>query len=144
MVHVLETITLAANPDAVWSVIGDFGTLHDWHPMIAECRMRDNAPSDQIGGIRELSLANGARVVETLTARSEDGRSYSYDFVESPFPISNYLSTIRVRRGEEDGQSVIEWEAEFETPPEAEQEMAGAISAVYTSGFEALAARFGG
>ena len=144
MVHVFETITLNASPDDVWAFIGDFGMLHSWHPMVDSCQMRDNAPSDQVGNIRELVLANGAPVVETLTERSDDGRTYSYDFVEVPFPITNYLSTIRVRRGDGDGRSVVEWEANFDTPAEAETELTGVIKGVYTSGFGALKEQFGG
>ena len=143
MVHVFETIALNAGPDDVWSAIGDFGALDSWHPMVEKCQMRDNAPSDQLGAIRELKLVTGAPVVESLTARSEDGRTYSYDFVEVPFPISNYLSTIRVRRGPEPGLSLVEWESNFDTPAETEADLTSLITKVYTSGFQALKERFG-
>ena len=144
MVHVFETMTLNAGPDDVWSAIGDFGTLHAWHPMVDTCEMRDGAASDGVGNIRELVLANGAPVVESLRDRSEDGRTYSYDFIEVPFPITNYLSTIRVRRGAADGQSVVEWESNFDTPSDAESELTGVITGVYTSGLRALRDKFGG
>lgn len=143
MVHVFETVTLSAGPDEVWAVVGDFNGLSNWHPAIANSNIRDGATADQVGAIRELALENGASVVETQTDRSEDGRTYTYDFVESPFPITNYLATVRVRRGAEEGQSVVEWESNFDTPPEAETEMKEAISGVYTSGFGALKERFG-
>ena len=143
MVHVFETITLNASPDDVWAAIGDFGALHSWHPMVDTCAMRDGAPSDGIGNVRELVLANGAPVVESLKDRSEDGRTYSYDFVEVPFPITNYLSTIRVRRGDEDGKAVVEWESNFDTPSEAETELTDVITGVYTSGLGALNEKFG-
>ena len=143
MVHVFETATLNASPNDVWSAIGDFGALHSWHPMVDSCAMRDGTPSDGIGNIRELVLANGAAVVESLKDRSEDGRSYSYDFVEVPFPITNYLSTIRVKPGASDSQAIVEWESNFNTPPEAEEELTGVVTGVYTSGLGALKERFG-
>ena len=82
----------AASADAVWTKIGDFCGISNWHPAIEKCALSAD------GKMRTLSLKGGGTIVEKLEKRDDAGHSYSYSIVEGPLPVANYVSTIGVRR----------------------------------------------
>lgn len=79
-----SSATVAADSATVWSAIGDFCDIDDWHPGIVSCVLeaRDGVVH------RQLTLGDGAPVLEQLVA-SEPGVSYSYKIVEAPLPITD-------------------------------------------------------
>src|SRR5262249_10987967 len=81
-----------ASVQAVWSLIGPFCAIKDWLPPVGQCIEDGKTPSTRI-----LITKDGkAAFVETQTARNEAGHSYSYTFLSSPLPVSDYTSTIKV------------------------------------------------
>src|SRR3954466_11736875 len=99
-----RTMEVNAAPAAVWSAIGGFCAIKDWLPPVGICIEDGKTPST-----RTLVTKDGkAAFVEKQTARNDGEYSYSYSFVSSPLPVTNYSSTIKVTaRGE--GASVITW-----------------------------------
>ena len=122
-----------AAPDKVWSTVGDFCAIADWHPAVASCE-----ESDADGATRRtLSLEGGGEIVEELVSRDDDAMTYTYRIIESPLPVANYESTIAVT-GEGD-TSTLSWEGTFDAAEGASEEDAtGAITGIYDAGLASI------
>jgi hypothetical protein len=125
-----------ASASAVWSVIGPFCAIKNWLPPVGECIEDGKAPPTRVLVTRDGKAA----FVETQTARNDNEHSYSYEFVSSPLPVSNYKATIKVTaRG--DGYSTITWSGSY-TPDEGKEKAASeALSGVYEAGLTEIKAR---
>lgn len=125
-----------ASASAVWSVIGPFCAIKDWLPPVGECIEDGKAPPTRI-----LVTKDGkAAFVETQTARNDGEHSYSYAFLSSPLPVSNYRSTIKVS-AKGDGSSTITWSGSY-TPDEGKEKAANeALIGVYEAGLAEIKAR---
>jgi len=87
---------IGASADDVWKVVGEFGGIANWHPAIAKSELSPGKPGDAVGSIRTCTLGDGAQLREEQTARSDAERSYTYSILESPMPVENYISTVKV------------------------------------------------
>ena len=125
-----------ASAAAVWSLIGPFCAIKEWLPPVGQCIEDGKAPPTRI-----LVTKDGkAAFVETQTARSEAEHSYSYTFLSSPLPVSNYTSTIKVT-AKGDGSSTITWSGSY-TPEQGKEKAASeALGGVYEAGLAEIQAR---
>jgi hypothetical protein len=130
------SLDLAVPPEAVWKLVGGFGSLPDWLPIISRSEL------DEGGRTRRLATADGSALVERLMAFDERGRSYTYEIVQAPFPVTGYSSTLKVTAGKDAKGSHVEWTGEF-TPKGASNEEASRIfQGIYDEGLRALASHF--
>lgn len=129
MTNVTRSGAFRANADEVWSVIGDFHRLADWHPAL------EKQTAD--GEVRNLHVQGGGTIVERLIGTDE--RSYAYEIVSGPLPVENYRSVLAVAPAE--GGSVVIWTSTFE--PTAD-DAATAIAGIYEAGLAALSERLPG
>ena len=109
---VKETIAVAAPPEAIWAVLGDFASLAAWHPMVAES---EGVGGNANGAQRTVILSGGGQLVDGLDEYDAAERFYSYRLSkENPevFPVSFYSSTIAVRPAGE-GRSEVVWTGRF-------------------------------
>ena len=133
--------------DQVWSVARDFDGLGTWNAeMVPSCEIEDGKSGDQVGAIRNFTLANGAQLREQLLSHSDVDRSYSYDFQKHPFEgVENYLATIRVTPVTDGDKSFVEWWTTFDCAPDQLDHWQGFFaSEVFQGGFDALKAHFSG
>lgn len=63
--------------------------------------------------VRRLATPGGATIIERLAAFNHPGRSYSYVIVESPFPVTDYVSTLRVKDVDGGEGTRVEWSGRF-------------------------------
>lgn len=139
MVKVFVSSVISAPADKVWAVVRDFNGMPGWHPLITRSIIEGGRPSDSIGCIRCLSLADGVRVREQLLSLSDFDYSFSYVIVESGLNVTNYVAGLKLTPVTDGNQTFGEWTAEFETKPGSEQEMATMIAReVFQAGFDAL------
>ncbi len=131
-----RSIEVRAAPAAVWSAIGAFCAIKDWLPPVGMCIEDGKTPST-----RTLVTKDGkAAFVETQTARSDTEHSYSYTFVSSPLPVTNYSSTIQViAKGE--GVSVVTWTGSYTPDSGKEKDASDALNGVYEAGLAGIKAR---
>lgn len=131
---VTETASIKASPDKVWAASAkDFCGIGAFHPAIEKCELSDG------GKTRTLSLKGGGTIVEKQTA-NKDGKSYSYVIVESPLPVANYKSTFSIK-GKGD-TSTVTWTGSFKPKGADAATAKKAIDGIYTSGLDALKAKF--
>ena len=130
--EVNQSVEVAAPPEKVWDMIGDFCSIADWHPVVKQC-----AASEQDGvAMRKLTTVDGAVLVEKRVQYSDEGMSYTYVIVDSPLPVSNYTSTLAVM-GMGDG-SMITWSGEFAAKGAPDAKAVEVITGIYQAGLKAL------
>ena len=81
--------------------------------------------------LRTLSLKGGGTIVEELMARDDAGRSYTYPILESPLPVADYKSTIRVL---DEGGTVIAWNGTFAAKGAPDADAVAVIAGIYDAG----------
>jgi len=67
----------------------------------------------EAGSVRSIRLRNGISVRERLLAISPHDRSYRYSVIESPLPIRDHESTVRLV-SLNNSQTQMTWTAKFE------------------------------
>jgi hypothetical protein len=126
----------AASASTVWSVIGPFCAIKNWLPPVGECIEDGKAPPTRVLVTRDGKAA----FVETQTARNDNEHSYSYAFLSSPLPVSNYKATIKVT-AKGDGSSTITWSGSY-TPDQGKENAASeALIGVYEAGLAEIKAK---
>jgi hypothetical protein len=106
--------------DEVWAVARDFNGLATWNAaMVPTSEIEDGKSGDEVGAVRNFTLANGANLREKLLAHSDRDRSYVYDFQKHPFEgVENYVATIHFLPVTETNQTFVEWWTEFDCAPD--------------------------
>jgi Polyketide cyclase / dehydrase and lipid transport len=134
---------IPASADEVWGLVRDFNGLPAWHPAIAESTMDSGTPAE-VGSVRRLVLGDGGVVVERLLTLDDTDRRYTYEILESPFPVRRYVSTIRIAPVTDVGHAFVEWWSEYDAEGADETGLSDTFaSGVYGSGLAALQQRFG-
>ena len=101
---VAESVDLAAAPDEVWSLIGEFGGA--WHPLIAKVSLTGTG----IGQLRTIQTLDGQQLVERLEAIDDAKRFLRYTNI-SGMPVSHYIGTLEVTP--KGSGSVVDWRVQF-------------------------------
>ena len=134
----LQTVTgsveLAAPPDDVWSLIGQFNL--QWHPAVARARLI----GDGLGQLRKLQTRDGREIVERLAEVDNTKRSYRYTLV-SGVPASHYAGVIDVKP--KANGSVAEWRIEFLANTKPNSAVRTMVSRLIETGLGSLKTRFG-
>ncbi len=139
MVQVYTSSVIDTSADNVWSRIRDFNGLPQWHPLIADSRIENNQPSDRVGCIRHFHTKDGGMIRERLLALSDYDYSQTYEILESPMGVDNYVATLKLTPVTDGGRTFAEWWAEFDCAPEREAAVAEQIGqGVYQAAFDSL------
>ena len=85
---------------------------------------------------RTLSLEGGGAIIENQT--DHEGLSYSYDIVESPLPVRNYHSTLKVTGS--GNETTVEWWGWFDAKGATNAEAAAVIAGIYEAGLNQILA----
>lgn len=147
---IARSITIAAKPDAVWTVVGDFAGIGRWHP---DVKTSEGSGGNAAGGRRKVTLKKGGTLDEGLDEWNAQARSYAYRLSDpdlKALPVSSYSATLTVTP-EGDGAKV-EWLGRFyrgdtgNEPPEELSDEAGkaAMDRYFGDGLEGLKARVEG
>jgi len=143
MIRVYVSTVIDAGADTVWLRIRDFNALPLWHPAIVDSRIENNEPSDRVGCVRHFHSRDGGMIRERLLALSDYDYSCTYEILESPMGVANYVATLKLTPITDGGRSFAEWSAEFDCAEGRESELTDSIgNGVFQSGFEALKRHF--
>lgn len=132
MVSTTITRDVPHRADRVWQLVGGFGSLPEWLPYITESRLGEG------GRLRTLRNADGGVIVERLQAFDEVAHSYRYSIARAPFPVTDYLSTLRVI-DVGPGGARVEWSGTFTPDGVSDREAAALFEGIYRDGLAALA-----
>ena len=100
---------LVAPIDRVWACFADFGDLSAWAPG----RSRVPVEGRGVGAVRTVEGDGGRPVRERLEAYDPTRYTFTYAMVESPFPFTNYVATVRLH-DLGGGRTSIDWSSTFE------------------------------
>ena len=135
---VSEEVELAASPARTWAVIKDFQRWQTWHPAFATTEITKGGGNAK-GTVRVLAAKDGAKFNEELLMHDDAARAYQYRIIDSPLPISGYVSTIEVKESKL-GSRVV-WSSNFTVNPGVSDEaMKKTIAGVYRAGLDSLKA----
>src|SRR5262245_38889623 len=130
---VASSVELAATPEDVWSVIGQFDL--QWHPGVARARLI----GEGLGQLRRLETRDGREIVERLAEVDNTKRSYRYTLV-SGVPASHYAGVIDVRP--KGNGSVADWRVEFLADNKPDIAVRTQVSTLVKTGLGSLKQRF--
>lgn len=132
------TVEISASADEVWKLLGGFNALPDWLPFIAE------SVASEGGRVRHLTTADGAVIVERLQTFDNAARTYSYSIEQGPFPVTDYLATVKVSEVPGKQAALVEWGGQFVAAGITEAEAIAIFDAVYQGGLKELSKHFPG
>lgn len=126
-----KSVDVDAPASKVWSMIGPFCSIKNWHPAIGQCT--------ESGGVRHLTTKDGkAQFIEKQTASDSKTMMYSYVIEESPLPIKDYKSTLQVTP-EGNDKSKVTWSATYTPDPGKEAAADQALTGIYEGGLNNIA-----
>jgi len=128
-----DTVELAAAPDAVWSVVGQFSL--DWHPAVARVILT----GEGLGQLRKLGTVDGREIVERLDEVDNAKRFYRYSLVAG-VPASHYAGTIEVTP--KGSGCVAGWRVEFLANNQPDIVVRTMVSRLVETGLGSLKSRF--
>jgi hypothetical protein len=129
MSQVLRSRNLPVSADRAWALIGQPGSISQWHPAITQSPVE--------GSKRSCTLADGAQIEEEIREHDDQKRSYTYVITGGPLPVKDYASTLKVEAVGVDNCR-IEWAASFEALAPAD-EVEAMVGGVYDAGLDAVA-----
>ena len=144
MVKVIRSTILPAPVEAVWDVLRDFNGHDRWHPAVATSQIERGREPDRVGSVRKFRLGDGSELREQLLALSDVDASYSYCLLDTPIPLFNYVSHVRLMPVTDDDHTFWQWEGQFSTFAEQKDALAALVgNDIYQVGFDAIRADMG-
>jgi hypothetical protein len=132
-----RSVEVDGSPSAIWSAIGPFCAIGEWHPAIATCTEDGNKPST-----RTLVTKDGkATFVELQVANNPEKHRYSYSFVSSPLPVTHYRSTLQVT-AKGNAHSTVTWSGDYTPDQGKEKDAEAALNGIYDAGLQAIKLKF--
>ena len=101
---------IAAPISRVWACFADFGDLGGWAPGTPKVTL--DGPPTAVGTVRLVEGEGQPPLRERLTAYDADARTFSYAMLESPFPFTDYLASVRLS-DLGGGRTGIRWSSSF-------------------------------
>jgi hypothetical protein len=97
----------------IWSAVRDFGH-YSWAGVVSETHIEDGKAGDAVGCVRNVRT-NDRIIRQRLLAHSDLERSYTYSLCEPiPFPLRDYVATLRITPVTDGDRALIEWWASFD------------------------------
>lgn len=136
--QVFRSMIIDAPLNRVWAAVRAFDGVAAWNPGVTSANL-DDGGATATGTVRVLQIADGTVFRETLLAHSDAETFYTYDIVDSPLPVTGYVSTHRFIPITHGGQTLGIWESRFECAPEDAAEMERVVGdEIYIGGMTGL------
>jgi len=144
---VIREVVIKAEPGKVWTLIKNFGAIHQWHPAVASTTTETKADETGVDLLhRTLTLKDGGYLLEKQTINSDAEMKLEYKIVEGGLPVSGYRAVMTVKPGANAGETVVNWTGRFYNkankvdalPGEDNATAVKAIEGIYDSGLESL------
>ncbi len=135
--YVIKSVNINAPAAKVWDKISKFSDLGAWHPAVAKTEITYGVDGKK-GAKRTLTLQDGGKINEQLTAYNSKNKMMSYIIVDSVLPVTAYASTLHVYTNGAD-KSVVVWEGSFLPKAPADEKTASdTMGGVYDGGLNNL------
>lgn len=125
-------VVIHAPIDRVWHKIGDFNSVPEWHPAVAESTLEAG------GKVRRVSTSDGEESVERLIGTGPNW--YAYEMVSGPMPVAEFRAILRVDSAP-DETTLVSWAADYK-PLDSAAEAAAVIRPFLEAGLGNLRVHF--
>jgi NADPH:quinone reductase len=138
-INVIRSAVIEAPMERVWAVLRDFNSHHRWHPAVAGSHMENDLDGDVVGGVRRLSLVDGAELREQLLHHSDHDFTMTYSILDSSLPLLGYVATLHLKPVTDGNQTFWHWRAQFRAPEDRASELENLVGQqIYEAGFAGL------
>ena len=132
MTEVIVNKTINVPAEQVWARLSSFRGIEEYSPI-----ERSVTEGNGAGATRTCYMPDGAAIHEVLDLVEDEVMEMQYKITEGPFPVSGYVSTIKVEATGESSCKVT-WGCEFEASEEVEQDMKELFAGFYNVIIESL------
>ena len=120
-------------------MLRDFNGHDEWHPAVSTSQIERGRDSDCVGVVRAFKLNDGSELREQLLTLSDAETTYSYCLLDTPIPLFNYVSHVRLMPVTDGDMTFWQWEGRFDTPADQQEELVNLVSTqIYEAGFTAI------
>jgi hypothetical protein len=131
---IAESAELAATPDEVWSLIGEFGGT--WHSGVARTRLTGVG----VGQLRTSEMIDGKVFVDRLEAIDDAKRTIRYTNIAG-IPALHYAGSLEVKP--QRGGCLVDWHAQYLASNQPNGAIKRMMVPLLKAGLESLKSRFG-
>lgn len=117
---------ITAPIDAVWACFADFGDLRAWAPGTPIVTVDGKG----VGAVRTVRTDGQPPIQERLAAYDAATHTFSYAMLDSPFPFTDYLATVRLKAVAPE-RTAITWSATFAPKGMGEEQVVQLLQNVY-------------
>ena len=136
--HVFRSMIINAEIERVWAAVRSFDGVAHWNPGVSKADLEHGTPT-ATGTVRRLEIQDGTIFRETLLAHSDADWFYTYDILESPLPVTGYVSTHRFVPITQSRQTLGIWESRFDCAPAVAAKMNAIVGdTIYIGGMTGL------
>ena len=114
---VIVSKSINVSAEKAWAALSSFKGIENYSPI-----ERSETQGEGAGATRTCYLPDGAAIHEILNFAENDKMEMQYIITEGPFPVTNYVSDVKVSALDSDSCKVT-WGCEFESASEAKEEM---------------------
>lgn len=132
MTEVTVSKSINAPAEKAWEKLSSFRGIEEFSPIESS-----ETVGYGVGATRACILPDGAAIYETLEEVEDEKMEMQYKITEGPFPITGYVSNVKVEKTGE-GSCKITWGCEFEAEPGVKDEMVRLFEGFYITIIESL------
>lgn len=132
MEEVIVSKSINAPAQKAWAELSSFRGIENFSPI-----ERSETVGHGAGATRTCYMPDGAAIHEVLEKVEDSSMEFQYKITEGPFPISGYVSNVKVEKVGE-STSKITWGCEFETEPATKQDMVNLFEGFYNTIIDSL------
>jgi hypothetical protein len=125
MTEVVVSKQIGVNAKNAWEKLSSFKGIEEFSPIATSVTTGEGE-----GAKRVCTMPDGATINEVLSKVDTDNMEFQYKITEGPFPITGYLSTVKVE-AIGDSSCKVTWGCEFDSVPEAKEEMVKLFEGFY-------------
>ena len=129
---------IGAPIERVWEAIRRFDAVADVLPFVESSPVEAGREPTAVGAIRVVTQKDGGVFREVLVAHSDADHYYAYTFVDSPIPVRNHRTTLRLRPITDGDRTLGEWSSRFEMDADQEGELVRMMQTNFLAGLRAL------
>ncbi len=135
---VKEVAEIEVDADALWSEVGDFGSVARWHPHLSGMTVEEQST----GRVRTAFFTTGGEQIERLRTADDAHHIYTYSVERTSIPVRDYSAEFRVE-GVAARKSRVVWEARFTLENEHDDRTVEAIRYFLHEGTTGIQAKYG-
>lgn len=111
---VVEKVVIKATPELVWAVVGDFKSIHQWHPDVVNTIVHPQTNSEGKETLfRTLMLKHGGQLIERLRDTQQGEMKLGTVMESGDMAVSSYSDALTVKQSTNNDETEITWTGRF-------------------------------